>query len=685
MPDRGFSIVGLHRMKMPHDFPRATLRRRDLLAGAALASTLPPAWAQAPLPADAARFFARAQTTGAVLSPDGKRLALRSTGKAGRVMLSVLQLDTLQPQVVFSAERDDVSHVVWVNNDRLAFDLVDSTAADADQDAAPGLFAVDHDGKRFKQLVERQRSGVRDGGDARRIQPWNTFLLNGSTQRQCPEVLAVRPQAYSSKGFGYLKLLRLNTLTAVDEEVDAPLHSVGWLADAEGQLRVVVTRQDEKGSLRWRDPASGQWKTLREFNVFTDDGNLQVRHVGADGRLYVAARRGSDRLAMWTIDPASGEFSAQALASSPQFDVDANVVSRRDRVLGLRFAIDAEVTQWLDADMQALQQQIDTVLPRTVNRLSVPWTGDEPWVLIEAFSDIQPTLFLLFNRSTRKFTRLGSERPDVDPKQQAAMDLQWLKARDGRALPTWVSLPAPTAGAAGGKNLPTVVLVHGGPWVKNSPWRWDAEVQFLNALGYAVLQPQFRGTQGLGSAHERAGWRQWGRTMQDDVADAARWAVDTGLADPKRVALMGASYGGYATLMGLARDAALFRCGVAWVGVTDLDLLYGAHWSDSSDAYKQHGMPTLIGDRVKDAAELKAHSPIHLADRIRQPVLLAYGEKDQRVPLEHGKAMRRALQAAGNMQVDWITYPKEGHGWRDPATQVDFWNRTARFLAQHLA
>lgn len=660
------------------------MRRRELLAGAALSAALPPAWAQAPLPADASRFFARAQMTGAMLSPDGKRLALRSRGKAGRVMLSVLPLDTLKPQAVFAADTDDVGQVVWVNNERLAFDLVDSTAADADQDAAPGLFAVDHDGKRFKPLVERQRTWVRDGGDTRRLQPWNTFLLNGSTQRQGPDVLALRPESYSNKSVGYIKLLRLNTLTAVDEEVDAPLHSVEWFADADGQLRVVVTHQDEKGSLRWRDPASGQWKTLREFNVFTDDGNLQVRHVGADGRLYVAARRGSDRLSMWTIDPATGEFSAQALASSPQFDVDATVVSRRDRVLGLRFTIDAEVTQWLDAGMQALQQQIDQVLTRTVNRLTVPWTGDEPWVLIEAFSDTQPTLFLLFNRSTRKFTRLGSERPDVDPKQQTGMDLQWLKARDGRALPTWVSVPGQTPEAAG-KNLPTIVLVHGGPWVKNTSWRWDEEVQFLNALGYAVLQPQFRGTRGLGSGHEHASWRQWGRAMQDDVADAARWAIDTGLADPKRIAIMGASYGGYATLMGLARDAALFRCGVAWVGVTDLDLLYGAHWSDSSDAFKRHGMPTLIGDRVKDAAELKANSPIHVAARIKQPVLLAYGERDQRVPLEHGKAMRSALQAAGNAQVDWITYPKEGHGWRDPATEVDFWNRVARFLARHLA
>jgi dipeptidyl aminopeptidase/acylaminoacyl peptidase len=659
------------------------LRRRDFLAGAAATLAASAGWAQARLPADASRFFAKRQTAGAVLSPDGKRLALRSVSKEGRVMLSVLPLDTLQPQVIFVAERDDVNQVAWVNNDRLAFDLANSTEADADQDAAPGLFAIDHDGKRLKQLVERQRAWVRDGSDTRRIQPWNTFLLNATTQQRGDSVLVVRPEAYSNKGVGFVKLLRLNTFTAIEEEIEAPLHSVAWGADDAGQLRVVVTRQQEKGSLRWKDPASGEWKVLREFNVFTDDGNLQVRHVGSDGKLFVATRRGSDRLSMWTVDPATGEFSAQPLASSPQFDVDAQIVARADRVLGLRFTIDAEVTQWLDADMQALQQQIDKVLPQTVNRLSVPRTGDEPWVLVEAFSDVQPTLFLLFNRATRKFTRLGSERPDVDPKQQTPTDLKWLKARDGRILPTWVSVPRASESESARKP-PAVVLVHGGPWIKNTSWRWDAEVQFLNALGYVVLQPQFRGTVGFGADHVRASWRQWGRTMQDDVADAAQWAIDTGLVDPKRIAILGASYGGYAALMGLARDAALFRCGVAWVGVTDLDLLYGAHWSDASDDYKLHGMPTLIGDRVKDAAELKANSPIHVAGRIKQPVLLAYGEKDQRVPLEHGKAMRRALEAAGNGRVEWVTYAKEGHGWRDPATQVEFWNRVARFLATNL-
>ena len=658
-----------------------TMKRRDAMALAGLAA-LPLQWVSAEeLAADPAAYFARSQMTGAAFSPDGKRLAMRSRSKEGRAMLSVLDLDTLTPFPLYAAESDDVLSFFWVNNERLAFTLGDLDAPQADVDAGPGLFAVNRDGKGFRQLVERQRSWVKNGSDQRNLLPWNTLPLSSQPSQQGPEIWAFRVEAYDGKDVDYLKLLSLNTATGFAREVDAPLHSQQWWVDREGRLRLVQTRQGNQATLQWRADEAAPWKTLKAFDPYVDDGNLIVQGVGVDGQVYVATRRGSDKLSMWTLDPATGELSAKPLAQSPQFDVRGHLVQRQDKVLGLRFTIDAEVTQWLDADMQALQQQIDKVLPRTVNRLSVPWSGGEPWVLIEAFADVQPSVYYLFNRGTRKFTKLGAARPDVDAKRQAAMDMHWIKSRDGRDFPVWVSMPK----GAVAKNLPTLVLVHGGPWVKNTAWAWDAEVQYLNALGYAVLQPQFRGTQGLGSAWEGAARKQWGQAMQDDVADATRWAIAQGIADPGRIAIMGASYGGYATLMGLARDADLYRCGVAWVGVTDLDLLYGAHWSDSSDAYKQFGMPTLVGDRVKDAAMLKANSPIHIAGKIRQPLLLAYGEKDVRVPIEHGKAMRRALAEAGNTQVDWVSYPKEGHGWIEPATKADFWGRVARFLSRNLA
>lgn len=228
-----------------------------------------------------------------------------------------------------------------------------------------------------------------------------------------------------------------------------------------------------------------------------------------------------------------------------------------------------------------------------------------------------------------------------------------------------------------------VVLVHGGPFVQAKFWRWDAEVQFLAARGYAVLEPQFRGTLGFGQAYYRAGWKQWGKAMQTDIADATRWAIEEGIANPQRIAIAGASYGGYATLMGLVRNAELFRCGVAWVGVTDLDMLHTVDWDDVSSNYKKFGMPTLLGDRVRDAADLRANSPLTHSASIHQAVLLAYGGADKRVPLIHGETFRRAIQAK-NSKTEWMVYRDEGHGWRVPANQIDFWNRTARFLDKHL-
>ncbi len=198
------------------------------------------------------------------------------------------------------------------------------------------------------------------------------------------------------------------------------------------------------------------------------------------------------------------------------------------------------------------------------------------------------------------------------------------------------------------------------------------------------MQPQFRGTKGFGQAHHTAGWKQWGKAMQNDVADATKWAIDQGIADPQRIAIAGASYGSYATLMGLIRNPELYRCGVAWVGVTDLDMLHTATWDDISGDYKKFGMPKLLGDRVEDAADLKANSPLTHPSSIRQPLLLAYGEVDTRVPLVHGTTFRKAVQSA-NSSVEWVVYQDEGHGWVLPAHKVDFWNRTARFQDKNLA
>ena len=231
-----------------------------------------------------------------------------------------------------------------------------------------------------------------------------------------------------------------------------------------------------------------------------------------------------------------------------------------------------------------------------------------------------------------------------------------------------------------------VVVVHGGPYVRGYEWRWSADSLFLASRGYVVLEPEYRGSTGYGEAHFRAGWKQWGLAMQDDIADATRWAIAEGIADPQRICIAGASYGGYATLMGLIRDPALYKCGIDWIGVTDIDLLYSGDWrgdSDLPDAYKRYGMPTLVGDPAKDAAQFAATSPLKQAARITQPLLLAYGGADRRVPLYHGRKFYDALRQT-NKNVEWIVYEHEGHGWTLVETRVNFWGRVEKFLQKQI-
>lgn len=228
-----------------------------------------------------------------------------------------------------------------------------------------------------------------------------------------------------------------------------------------------------------------------------------------------------------------------------------------------------------------------------------------------------------------------------------------------------------------------IVLVHGGPYVRGGEWQWDGDSQFLASRGYVVIEPEYRGSTGFGYKHFRAGWKQWGLAMQDDVADATTWAIKQGFADEKRICIAGASYGGYAAMMGLVRYPQLYKCGVNWAGATDIDLLYSARWSDFSDLWKEYGMPTLVGDREKDSAQFLATSPVRQASKITQPVLMAYGDEDRRIPIVHGNNLRSALEKH-NKSVEWIVYSGEGHGWMLESNNVDFWTRVEKFLSTNL-
>jgi dipeptidyl aminopeptidase/acylaminoacyl peptidase len=228
------------------------------------------------------------------------------------------------------------------------------------------------------------------------------------------------------------------------------------------------------------------------------------------------------------------------------------------------------------------------------------------------------------------------------------------------------------------------MVIHGGPYVDGDLWGYDPEVQFLASRGYAVLQPNYRGTTHYGWKHWSGGFKTWGLSMEEDIEDGVHWAVAQGIADPKRVAIYGASYGGYATMMGLAKTPDLYRCGINYVGVTDLPLLMTATWSDTSRGeYQEYLAPLEIGDLDKDAKRLHDTSPVNLASRIKVPVLMAYGAADVRVVLDHGTRMKSALDSAG-VKNEWMVVEGEGHGFRDLENQKAFYGAVEKFLAANM-
>lgn len=652
---------------------RAPLARLALLLAAAIAPGVQAADAR-PGPET---FFQHPRVVDAQMSPDGQTVALLMAASAtGRVRLVGLDVKTMKFTSLAGFEEADIAGFHWVNAHRLVFQLGERDTPDGDIDTASGLYGVNVDGSALRELVSRHGQPFFErGGDHSRVLPWNTWFLR-AVDDVSEDVYVYHAEEIDAKHADYLQLQRLDTLHGHVADVPTPVHAFGWIFDPKGELRVVVTDKANHAKVMAREPGGKEWVALGDFEHYVDDKSFDPDYIDQDGNLYVEAHNGGDKVAVWTYDLAHHKMADKPWLLSQKYDLEPNFVTVGGKLAGVRYEADAYVTQWVVPELEALQAKVDKLLPSTNNRLGVAAGGNLDTVVIRANSDRVPGLFFLYDTAKGKLMKLGASMPDIDPKTQATLDQVQYKARDGLDIPAWLTIPA----GAERKNLPLVVLVHGGPYVRGRTWDWDPETQFLAARGYAVLEPEFRGSTGYGQKLFTAGWKQWGLAMQDDVADGVKWAVAQGIADPKRVCIAGASYGGYAVLMGLARDPDLYRCGIEWVGVTDMKLMYTADWSDMSDKWKQYGMPLLVGDPVADAAQLKATSPTTVAAKIRAPLLMAYGGKDQRVPIEHGELMRDALNKQPGAKVDWVVYDKEGHGWSSVETRVDFWNRVARFL-----
>ncbi|MDC8772227.1 S9 family peptidase [Roseateles albus] len=648
---------------------------------------------EAPLePVPLERFFQRPSVLEAKLSPSGKQLALTTSKGGTRAGLVVVDLGEGTKVTRAGGFSDaDIVQFDWVGDKRLVFSVADLEAGSGeDRRYAPGLYAADPDGGNLRQLVRRQGKPFVSSGDSRDIAlEWNHRLLAVPLEQEGvrPEEVVVGKMDFGDNEVRTLTPLWLNVRTGRTRGFElnsAPTGTVHWLFDSKGQARVAGTRVKDKVALHWRGPGEENWRQLAEGSMLKPPFTPSA--VDDAGNLYVKFIEGPEGYAVLSrFDFEKGVPLRPALVTTPGFDMRGGMVLDRagGRALGVRVDTDGEQTIWFDEGMKRMQALADEMLPGRVNRLNCRRCGaDDMVVLVRSFSDRDPGRLYLYEAAKKRWQPVSTVLEGIEPKRMATVDLQRIKARDGRDLPVWLTQPA---GSQAGQPLPTVVLVHGGPWVRIGHWQWQAMEQFLASRGYLVISPEFRGSEGYGEAHYKAGWKQWGQTMQDDVADALLWAQKQGLASDK-ACIAGASYGGYSTLMGLIKHPELYRCGVAWVAVTDPSLfINGAWWLDDDvgGSGRRYMLPELVGDVEKDAAMLNANSPLVQAKRIQAPLLLAFGESDKRVPLVHGTRLRAALTEAGR-PPEWVTYENESHSWRKVETHVDFARRVEKFLGQHL-
>ena len=633
-------------------------------------------------------FFRNADVGSMQLSPSGKWLALTAGGTTTRVALAIVDVDGKLPPVVAVLFADaDIRSFRWVDDERLVFNVIDQQSGGTDQRFGPGLFSVRRDGGEIRQLIKPRRDFVRAIVPSRRETLESNHELLAVPRDGSGDVI-VGEFNFTTRGeLDSVNALRLNVTTGHSRSLSLarPEHATQWLFDPKGEPRVTLSQFQGVTSVYWRGPGQQEWTKIASGPSLQQ--KFSPRFVDEAGRLYVTTDVGREgTAALKLFDFATGAPEPQPMVTTPGFDFRGSLVSDAigANVYGVRVVTDAETTVWFDPHMKEIQKIVDAKLPGHVNVLSCSQCKDPQLVLVHSWSDQDPGSFWLYRPVTDAWTALGAVRADVPPARMATLDFFRAKARDGLDLPIWVTTPRNDAPGLRDGKRPAVVLVHGGPWVRGGFWRWDADAQFLASRGYVVIEPEYRGSTGFGMAHFRAGWKRWEGAMQDDVADALGWVAAKGLVDPKRVCIAGASYGGYATLMGLARYPDLYRCGVAWVAVTDPRLLFEDTWqSDMSDEARNYSLPTLLGDPQSDAAMLRAAAPVERASEIRAPLLLAFGRDDRRVPLKHGTLMREALRAQGR-DPEWVVYDGEGHGWLKVENRVDFWSRVERFLDKNL-
>lgn len=595
------------------------------------------------------------------LSPEGDNIAFLSSIK-GRRCLVIHRLDAQGSSHGVCPGSYEVRSFAWKNADRLIVEVYAQGQSEGSELRTQSrLIAIDTNGRNVVPLVEPRAERAVDFGQDRVIDmlyddPDHVLVAAYRQDSDSPDVVKV------SVDSGHRR-----TIVAGQNRI------TNWKTDGAGQVRLGIAVEDGMVKVFYRDDADSPFRMIRQVPA-AEASKFSVLALGRDpGTLYVASTEPTGRRAIYRYDVAANRL-LDAYASNPDVDIDSLVIDH-GLPLGYGFTTDEPAMVYTDAGFRTDAEQVAAALPQFRTTVVDSAAGGRRLLVLAAGGNRPGSYFVLTRiEGKAELAPIGAIRPDIQDAGLAPVTPIAYTARDGLTIHGYVTLP-PGVSLNSGRPIPFVVLPHGGPSTRDT-LGFDYLAQMIASRGYGVFQPNYRGSRGYGGAFEQAGFQQWGLKMQDDVTDGTDWLIERKIADPKRICIVGWSYGGYTALMGAIKTPDLYRCAASMAGVTDL--------RRRLDRAGQSRFADLNLPRFdSDPSIIDANSPVLHADKIRIPILLAHGRRDFTVSVEDSEAMEEALRKAGK-QVQALYFDDDDHYLYREGDRIAFLKALDGFLGENL-
>ena len=541
-------------------------------------------------------FFRNPEKSSFSISPNGNYIAYMKPWKT-RMNVFVMEIITKKETRLTSSQERGVYGFTWLTNKRIGY------VKDEGGNENTHFYAVNIDMSNEIDLTPFENVQTRIIDD---LEDDPNHIIIGLNKRN--------PQIHDP--------YRINVNDGKMELIaENPGNISEWMTDHDGKLRVATTSDGVNTSLLYRDKESDEFKL-----ILTTDFKVSIAPLFFtfdNKNLYVASNRGRDKTAIFEFDLSKSK-EGRLIFEHNEVDVSGLMFSRKRKVLtGVNYTVAKNEMIFFDKWREDIQQKLEKKLPGYEVAIT-SFSKDETKAVVVTYSDKSRGTYYHYDVDKNKLIELGEVSPWLNEENMSEMKPVKYMSRDGLTINGYLTLPKGT----NGKNLPVVVNPHGGPWARDN-WGYKSEIQFLANRGFAVLQMNFRGSIGYGREFWEKSFKEWGKSMQDDITDGVNWLIDEGIADPDRIAIYGASYGGYATLAGLAFTPDLYTCGVDYVGVSSL-FTFMENMPPYWELYRSM-MYEMVGHPEKDKELLAAASPLLHIDKIKAPIFIAQGANDPRV------------------------------------------------------